>query len=110
MRCAFTLLEIMVVVVIVGILAALAIPAFNKSRVRSQDQAVLANLRQISSGAAQYMMSDGANVVTLANIMGPGLQFSGLASVADETYDFTILTNTTRLSTMVTGRVVSYDF
>ena len=56
------------------------------------------------------MMSEGANVVTLANIMGPGLQFSGLASVADETYDFTILTNTTRLSTMVTGRVVSYDF
>lgn len=109
-RCAFSLLEIMVVVVVVGILAALAIPAFNKSRVRSQDQAVLANLRQISSGAAQYMMSEGANVATLANIMGPGLQFSGLASVADETYDFTILTNTTRLSTMVTGRVVSYDF
>ena len=107
---AFTLLEIMVVVVIIGVLAALAIPAFNKSSVRSQDQAVLANLRQVSSGAAQYMMSEGANVATLANIMGPGLQFSSLLSVADETYDFTILTNTTRLSTTVNGRVGYYDF
>lgn len=106
----FTLVEIMIVVVIIGLLAAMAIPAFNKVRATSQDKAVTNNLRQYASAAQQYMLDEGVAQVTASNIVGVGLHISVLDNVADETYDFTVLTNTTRLTTTVNGRTITYDF
>jgi type IV pilus assembly protein PilA len=49
------------VVVIIGLLAAMAIPAFQKVRIASQEKAVLNNARQLASAADQYMMENGVN-------------------------------------------------
>src|SRR5438132_243744 len=49
---SFTLMEIMIVVAIIGLLAAIAIPNFVKARDNSQQNACINNLRQID-GAAQ---------------------------------------------------------
>jgi type IV pilus assembly protein PilA len=65
-RQGFTLVEIMIVVVIIGLLAAMAIPAFNKVRRSSQAKAMLNDARQIGSAAQQYFMDGGASSVTFS--------------------------------------------
>ena len=82
----FTLVEIMIVVVIIGLLAAMAIPAFQKVRTNSQDKAVLNNARQLSAGADQYYLENGVSSVALTALIGPTSYVKALNSVAKETY------------------------
>lgn len=49
----------MIVVAIVGLLAAIAIPSYVKSRARSQATACINNLRQIEAGAQQFAIEKG---------------------------------------------------
>ncbi|MGJ8652017.1 MAG: prepilin-type N-terminal cleavage/methylation domain-containing protein [Opitutaceae bacterium] len=84
----FTLIEIMIVVVIIGTLAAMAIPAFQKVRGLSQDKTVINNLRQIASGADQYFLENGLTTVSSDVLVGSGSTFyvKLYSTVADETY------------------------
>jgi type IV pilus assembly protein PilA len=82
----FTLVEIMIVVVIIGLLAAMAIPAFQKVRQASQDKAVLNNARQISAAADQYFLENGVSSVTMSNLIGTSNYVKALNLVANETY------------------------
>jgi type IV pilus assembly protein PilA len=54
----FTLVEIMIVVVIIGLLAAMAIPAFQKVRESSRASAMDNDARQLASAAQQYMLEN----------------------------------------------------
>ena len=105
----FTLVEIMIVVVIIGLLAAMAIPAFQKVRSSSQDKAVLNNARQLSAGADQYYLENGVSTVTLSDLLGPTSYVKALNTVAKETYPLTFTQGVTVTITGVAGtRTITY--
>jgi len=64
----FTLVEIMIVVAIIGLLAAIAIPSFVKARNTSQQNACVNNMRMIDAGKEQgamaYKLTDGNTIET----------------------------------------------
>jgi prepilin-type N-terminal cleavage/methylation domain-containing protein len=53
-RAGFTLVEIMIVVAIIALLAAIAVPGFLRARKRSQATRILNDLRMIDSAVDQY--------------------------------------------------------
>jgi prepilin-type N-terminal cleavage/methylation domain-containing protein len=54
----FTLVEIMIVVAIIGLLAAIAIPNFVRARTTSQKNACINNLRQYDAAMQQYALEN----------------------------------------------------
>ena len=54
----FTLVEIMIVVLIIGILLAIAVPNFIKARENSRTRTCIANLRQIEAAKEQWAMEN----------------------------------------------------
>ena len=67
----FTLVEIMIVVLIIGVLLAIAVPNFVKARDSSRTKSCIANLRQIDAAKEQYAMDtkkSTGDAVALANL------------------------------------------
>ncbi len=77
-RGGFTLVEIMIVVAIIALLAAIAVPGFLRARKRSQASRIINDLRLIDSAVDQYAIEtnkksgDGVAVADWTNYLKKG--------------------------------------
>ncbi len=58
-KAAFTLVEIMIVVAIIGLLAALAVPGFVRARKQSQGRRIINDCRQMDAAIDQWALENG---------------------------------------------------
>ena len=69
----FTLVEIMIVVAIIGLLAAIAIPNFVKARTTAQVNACIANLKQLDGALQQFALENKKAASDPYTLASPGV-------------------------------------
>ncbi len=65
----FTLVELMVVVMIIGILVAIAIPVFNAASATARQSACKANLRTLDGAVQQWVAADPAHIAANIDVL-----------------------------------------
>ena len=111
LRRAFTLVEMLVVVAIVGVLAAMVLPAVQSTREAARRARCSANLRQIGLAMQNYASANGGlpprRVMTTGTLCGwgavilPFLEQTNLAKVYDRTANFYDTVNATAIGTAI---------
>jgi type IV pilus assembly protein PilA len=70
----------------VGLMAAMAIPAFQKVRSNAQEKTVMNNLRMLDAAANDYYMINGVSSATYSQLVGPDKLVKSVEPVAGEDY------------------------
>ncbi len=97
-------------VAITGMLAAMAIPAFNKVRTESRQKTITNNLRQVASAGMHYMLENGVSEVGYDKLINT--YFDPIKPVNGESYEDLVVKETggTLKVTTADGKTVSYGY
>ncbi|MBN1905046.1 MAG: prepilin-type N-terminal cleavage/methylation domain-containing protein [Deltaproteobacteria bacterium] len=79
----FTLIELMIVIAIIGILAAIAIPQFSAYRQRSYNSAAQADLRNATTAQEAYFVDFSTYANSTAKLFGETFGFLGTSRDVD---------------------------
>ena len=72
----FTLIELMIVVVIIGILAAIAVPKFNAVSRRSKEAEAAPVLKQLRTLQERYVQAVGTYATNIGDLEGAAVNFA----------------------------------
>jgi type IV pilus assembly protein PilA len=100
----FTLVEIMIVTIIIGLLATMALPMWMKIRAAAQEKSIINNLRQVSSAAQQYYLERGVSTAAWADLVGTDKYIKTITSIAHENYP--LIYNQADTAIVATGSAV----
>jgi type IV pilus assembly protein PilA len=67
-------------------MAAMAVPAFQKTRTAAQEKAVMNNLRQLAAAAEQHYLETGTRTATYFQLVGVSRYIKALNPIAGENY------------------------
>jgi prepilin-type N-terminal cleavage/methylation domain-containing protein len=73
----FTLIELMIVTVIIGILAAIAIPKFNSVSRKAKEAEAAPILKQLYTLQERHLQGEGAYATAIGQLEGGATSFSG---------------------------------
>jgi len=82
----FSLVEILIVLIIIALMAAMSLPVFAWIRNSAREKAVLENLRRLDVAAQQYYLEQGSDTAPYEALVGPEKYIGALKSVAGEDY------------------------
>lgn len=93
-----------------GLMAAMAVPAFQKVRTTSQEKAITNNLRQIAAAGQQYILENGVSEAPYEKLVGD--YFPPLKPVTGETYDDIVISDEGGQINveLPDGQVISYEY
>ena len=94
----------------IGLVAAMAMPAFQKVRTASQEKAVLNNLRQLGAAADQFYLERGVAAASYNDLVGPKGYVKALIPVAGENYrELHFMRGQVLRVRLASGKIVEYN-
>ena len=97
----FSLIEILIVITLIGIIAAIAIPVTTNSQIAANESSAISSVRTLTTGEFTYLTTVGNfQYGALADLQGADIVDSRLGSGTKQGYNFVVVPNGSTMFTV----------